>query len=79
VDVGDTLDFVVDCLANESHDSFTWPVIVDLSAVEDGKQSARRFEAARDFRGPAPARTRLSALEQYAQALLLANEFVFVD
>ena len=30
-------------------------------------------------RGPAPARTRLSPLEQYAQALLMANEFVFID
>jgi hypothetical protein len=79
VAAGETLDFVVDCLANESNDSFTWPVTVVLNAVEDGKASERRFESAKDFRGPAPARTRLSPLEQYAQALLLANEFVFVD
>jgi hypothetical protein len=79
VAAGETLDFVVDCLTNESHDSFSWPVVVELNAVEEGKQSTRRFEAAKDFRGPSPTRTRLSPLEQYAQALLMANEFVFID
>jgi hypothetical protein len=79
VAAGETLDFVVDCLMNESHDSFSWPVVVELNAVEEGKQNTRRFEAAKDFRGPAPARTRLTPLEQYAQALLMANEFVFID
>jgi hypothetical protein len=79
VAAGDTLDFVVDCLMNEAHDSFSWPVVVELNAVEEGKQSMRRFEAAKDFRGPSPTRTRLSPLEQYAQALLMANEFLFID
>ncbi|MGE5193429.1 MAG: PSD1 and planctomycete cytochrome C domain-containing protein [Deltaproteobacteria bacterium] len=79
VAAGETLDFIVDCLTNESHDSFTWPMAVVLSAVADGKAGERRFESAKDFRGPEPVRTRLSPLEQYAQALLLANEFLFVD
>jgi hypothetical protein len=79
VAAGETIDFVVDCLTNEAHDSFSWPVAVELNVVEEGKQSTRRFEAAKDFRGPAPTRTRLSPLEQYAQALLMANEFLFID
>jgi hypothetical protein len=79
VAAAETLDFVVDCLMNDSHDDFSWPVVVELKVAEEGKQSTRRFECAKDFRGPAPARTRLSPLEQYVQALLMANEFVFID
>jgi cytochrome c553 len=77
VQEGETLDFVVDCLTNEAHDSFGWSPAVELTAT-DG-ETTLRYNAAIDFRGPAPATKRLSALEQYAQALLLANEFVFVD
>jgi hypothetical protein len=79
VAAGETLDFVVDCLKNNSYDSFTWPVAVVLNTLDDGKTTERQYESPKDFRGPARARTRLSPLEQYAQALLLANEFVFVD
>ena len=79
VQAGETLDFVIDCLTNEAHDSFTWPPVVSLTSAGSGKPNERQFAAAADFRGPSPAVTRLSLLEQYAQALLLTNEFVFVD
>jgi hypothetical protein len=69
---GETLDFVVDCRTSVSHDDFQWsPVLV---AVETGSESSPSWDAARDFAGPP-----LTAWEQYAQALLSANEFVFVD
>jgi hypothetical protein len=79
VQAAETLDFVVDCLTNEGNDDFTWPPIVSLTSTKDGKTSEQQFSAAVDFRSSAPAATRLTPLEQYAQALLLANEFVFVD
>jgi hypothetical protein len=79
VQAAETLDFVVDCLTNEGNDDFTWPPIVSLTSTRDGKTSEQQFSAAVDFRSSAPAATRLTPLEQYAQALLLANEFVFVD
>lgn len=79
VQAGETIDFVVDCLANESYDSFNWPPVISLATATEGKTSQRQFVAASEFRGPAPAVTPLTPLEQYAQALLMANEFVFVD
>lgn len=77
VQEGELIDFVVDCLANEAHDGFGWSPAVELTAA-DG-ETTLRYNATVDFRGPAPAPKRLTALEQYAQVLLLANEFIFVD
>jgi hypothetical protein len=74
---GETLDFVVDCLSHEAHDSFAWAPRIELMP-SDGK-SAMRYDAAIDFRGPQSVQRKLSPLEQFAQALLLTNEFVFVD
>ncbi len=76
---GETLDFVVDCLTNEGYDTFAWEVAVNLRPPGGGRRNGRRFESAKDFHGPLPATAPYSALEQYAQALLLANEFLFVD
>lgn len=76
---GETLDFVVDCLTNEAHDAFGWSPVVTLSpsAADGGKD--RRFSALADFFRPGQKPVTLSPLDQYAQALLLSNEFVFVD
>jgi hypothetical protein len=74
---GDTIDFVVDCLGSEANDSFTWPPIVSLAPVAGSGGRVQQWVAPADFKGPQPAA--MSPLEQYAQALLLANEFVFVD
>jgi cytochrome c553 len=79
VQAGETLDFVVDCLTNEGNDEFTWPPVVTLTTTAGGKTSDQQFSAAADFRSSAPGSKGLMPLEQYAQALLLANEFVFVD
>jgi len=70
---GDTLDFVVDCQAEPSHDSFAWvPVVKSLNASEE-------WNAASGFSGPATAAQPLAPWAKYAQALLLSNEFFFVD
>jgi hypothetical protein len=76
---GETLDFVVDCLTNEAHDSFGWSPVVTLSPSGPDGGKDRRFSALADFFRPGQKPITLSPLDQYAQALLLANEFVFVD
>jgi len=79
VEPGDHLDFIVDCRTNESFDSFTWAPRVELLAPQTGggESVAGRWDAAKDFGGPPP--KPLTRLEQYAQILLLTNEFVFID
>jgi len=71
VKAGDTLDFVVDIGGTLNSDQFLW---VPVITAEGSKWDARA-----EFTGPMPAPERLSAWEQYAQVLLLANEFAFVD
>lgn len=68
---GDTLDFIVDIRDTLSYDQFLWaPLITADGATWDAKA---------DFGGPAPSLVLLAPWEQYAQVLLLANEFAFVD
>ena len=74
VKAGETLDFVVDCLVDDNSDSFTW---VPALRATDGAPGRSSWDAGADFLGPPP--EPLKALEAYAQALLLANEFTFVD
>lgn len=69
---GEVIDFAVDCRGGDSFDSFTWaPVIRCL------EPSPATWNAAAEFTAPAP--DRLSPWEEYAQVLLLTNEFMFVD
>ncbi|HVK05870.1 MAG TPA: PSD1 and planctomycete cytochrome C domain-containing protein, partial [Armatimonadaceae bacterium] len=69
---GDTLDFVVRPRGSDAFDSFQWsPQVTDAAS---GKPLAR---ADKDFGGPpAPPTTKR---ERYAHALLMTNEFLFVD
>jgi hypothetical protein len=74
--VGDTLDFLVTGRENHDGDTFAWsPVIQRIEPAKSGDPSEWRAE--RDFAGPSP--RPLSSLEEFAQALLLSNEFTFVD
>ena len=72
---GESIDFVVDCRVDESHDSFRSKFMITQSA--DGKV-LRGWNSEDDFRDQ-PGASRLDAWAQLAQALLLTNEFVFVD
>ena len=69
---GDTLDFIVDIRDGLNSDQFLWsPAIACTGATWDAKK---------EFGGPVPVSAQsLKPLEQYAQVLLLANEFSFVD
>ncbi len=71
VQAGDTLDFIVDIGGTLNADQFLWaPVMKDKTTTWDARA---------EFDGPRPAPQYLTAWEQYAQVLLLANEFAFVD
>ncbi len=66
---GDTLDFILDCQGSPNSDSFTWsPIIRDLAT------NTTLADAAHDFGGPGT-----SPLAAYAQVLLCANEFLYLD
>jgi len=79
VAAGDTVDFVVDMRSNVNSDSFQWAPAVHLIEASDGAGSGD-WKASDDFAGPAPkGPPRLKTWEKYAQALLMTNEFVFVD
>jgi hypothetical protein len=71
VQKGETLDFIVDPMSSDSFDSFAWAPVIRAS---EGKQT---WDASKNFGPPAPAP--LSRLAFYAQALLMTNEFIFVD
>ncbi len=83
VEPGDTLDFVVSIHESLSHNDFSWaPVIrpIGPSANRAANGSGWEWDAQKDFSGPVSEREApLTAWEKYAQALLLANEFLFVD
>ncbi|HKX63205.1 MAG TPA: DUF1553 domain-containing protein, partial [Verrucomicrobiae bacterium] len=68
---GDTLDFIVDIGNTLNSDQFLW--VPTLHA------DAQNWSARDEFDGPRPAPRFLTPWEQYAQVLLLANEFAFVD
>jgi Protein of unknown function (DUF1553)/Protein of unknown function (DUF1549)/Planctomycete cytochrome C len=71
---GQTLDFVVDCKSGPGWDSFEWsPQVAGIEGTNG------TWNAADGFSGPKSAKPTLSAWERYAQALLMTNEFVFVD
>ena len=86
VEQGTAIDFVVDCRGDSDKDAFTWAPSVQLLKFPDEVQFSKppvpadggKWNAHDDFRGPAPP-GRLSVWEEYAQSLLLADEFVFID
>ncbi len=72
---GESLNFVADCGADESHDSFTWKITMHQHVDGAG---IRTWRSTDDF-SAAPAAARITPMEQFAQTLLLTNEFMFVD
>jgi hypothetical protein len=71
VKAGDTIDFIVDIGGTLNADQFLWAPVV--------KTGDTPWDARAEFDGPRPAPQYLTVWEQYAQVLLLANEFAFVD
>lgn len=77
VQKGETINFVVDLGADQSSNEFLWaPIIKRVGNVADEVE----WNAQKDFSGPpAPPPVALTAWENFAQSLLLSNEFVFID
>jgi hypothetical protein len=71
IQAGQTVDFVIDCVAYESWDNCSWAPTLTLHA--DGKQIGA-WDATADFAGPDH-----QARAEFAQVLLMSNEFMFVD
>ncbi len=70
---GDTLDFVASPRTSDNSDSFGWVVSIVMPKGPSWS-SLTQFSAP-----PGPAPASLSSWARYAQALLMSNEFYFVD
>ena len=70
---GEFLDFTVDCgpKGNFSCDGFLWSPTL--------KQGETEWRAEKEFGGTITIPVQLTVWERYAQALLLSNEFIYVD
>ncbi|MCB1078329.1 MAG: DUF1553 domain-containing protein, partial [Verrucomicrobiae bacterium] len=71
VKAGDTIDFVVEPGKDNSFDSYTWQ-----PEIRDAKNPQVRWNFTSQYGGPADV---ASPWQNYAQALLETNEFLFVD
>jgi hypothetical protein len=69
VQPGESIDFILDCAGDPNSDTFQWSPV-----IRDAMSGLTLAAAAADFGGPGT-----SAWEAYAQVLLCANEFMFVD
>jgi len=79
---GDTVDFVVDCRSDPEADTFRWAPVIRMSRSKEdnattGEGEILEWDSAEQFAGPPP--IPLSLWGRYAQVLLEANEFAFVD
>ncbi|QEG37990.1 PSD1 and planctomycete cytochrome C domain-containing protein [Bythopirellula goksoeyrii] len=73
VESDETIDFVVGCRGNAGWDTFQWKVALSL---ESGS-GMQHWSSQQDFHGPQP--EPLDLWTQFAQVLLVSNEFLFID
>jgi hypothetical protein len=71
VETGDTIDFVVDPLGSDGYDGYGWAPLIQT------KDGVRKWDAKADF-GHSTAMS-ITRLALYVQALMMTNEFLFVD
>ena len=76
---GEILDFTVDCRETTNSDGFRWVPTIALVVKPEWapKDVVTVWEAQADFKAPPP--PKLRPLEQVAHALLMTNEFLFID
>jgi hypothetical protein len=73
VEPGEHIDFVVSCRENDGFDSYNWQATITLTTATE----RRVWHTTQGFRGPTGEPMQLWA--QFAQALLMSNEFLYVD
>jgi hypothetical protein len=72
VEKGDTIDFVVDIRGGLNNDDFLWAPTIQIAE--------QTWDSKKEFRGPVEVLPEpLTPWASLAQALLISNEFVFVD
>jgi hypothetical protein len=80
VEGGETLDFIVDCIGDESFDGYTWaPTIAFTPDPEAIDMAARTYNAKNDFERESKLPPPLTRWEELAQVILLSNELAFLD
>ncbi|NBV20576.1 MAG: DUF1553 domain-containing protein [Proteobacteria bacterium] len=85
VQAGDTLDFVVECRADDNSDSFNWaPKLKLTDGVKRSKQLPPGYETAWDAKADFTRQSNeslknLTPWEKLAHILLVSNEAAFVD
>jgi hypothetical protein len=79
VEQGEILDFTVDCRETTTADGFRWAPSLRLLVMPEmaPKNLQTVWDAQADFKNPPP--PKLTSLERMAQALLITNEFIFID
>jgi hypothetical protein len=79
VKAGEILDFTVDCRENTTSDGFRWVPTLRLLVMPEKapKDMQTVWDSQADFKAPPP--PKLTPLEQMAQALIITNEFMFID
>ncbi len=78
----EAIDFVVDCrpAGNINSDEFLWAPVIQMAKISEatgGTSAETEWNAQTQFAGPPPAA--MSPWERYAQALMVTNEFFFLD
>ena len=77
---GDTIDFVIDARGRDTQAGFTWAPVVRMEGAPDTPKTTKLiWDAAKDFAGAPVGVKRPGPWERYAQVLLEANEFLFLD
>ncbi|AMV40092.1 hypothetical protein [Planctomyces sp. SH-PL62] len=78
VEPGDAIDFVVDVRDALNSDQHLWAPKIRATRIDSGPApNGGLWDASRDFQGPSA--EVLGPWEQFAQVLLMSNEFMFVD
>ena len=88
---GDTIDFVVDCIGGGSYDSYQWDPLIVPTKATPSIPGRTAWSSKRDFPKPPSQKTdtgkkpaaaapdRFGPWEQFAQVLLMSNEFVNIE
>ncbi len=71
---GDFIDLVVEAGKTSTSDAFNWTADIEIDF--DG-ESSTKWSSQEGFKPPPPAM--LDGWEQLAQALMLTNEFIYID